>query len=105
MAVRMIFTFQVHPGRRKDFLTRQAELKKLAERHGAKTRYWQSDLAGQNSGNVSSVSEFDDYAAFAKFRDALYADPEYQAFLERVQADPNPPATMVARASANEVIL
>ena len=105
MAVLTVITSQVHPGRRQDFLTRQAEFKKFLERHGGKVRYWQSDLAGENTGRVSMTGEFDDYAAWAKFREALQADSEYQAFLARAQADANPASTRVSFSSATEVVL
>ncbi len=105
MAVLTVITHKVNPGRRQDFLNRQAEVKKILERHGGKVRYWQSDLAGENTGRVSLATEFDDYAAWAKFREALEADSEYQAFLARGRADTNPPSTILSFSSASEVAL
>ena len=105
MAVLLVTTYQVHAGGRQEFLKNLAELKKLAERHGAKWRAWQSDLAGANAGRVSATTELDDYAAYARWRDAMAADSEYQAFLARFQANTDPPITIVSRASATEVLL
>ena len=105
MAVLIVNTHQVHPSRRQDLLDRLAENKKNFERLGAKVRIWSSDLAGENAGRVSVALEFDDYAAWAKWRQAQQADSEYQALTARRQAAANPPSTIVSRASATEVAL
>ncbi len=105
MAVLIVNTHQVHPGRRQDLLNNLAENKKNFERLGAKVRIWSSDLAGENTGRVSVALEFDDYAAWAKFRQAQGADSDWQALGARRRSDTNRPSTFVSSSSATEVVL
>jgi uncharacterized protein (DUF1330 family) len=97
MAVRSVSIFQIHPGKRQDFLKNLAEAKKILERLGARYRVAQTTIGGPNTGNVVVALEFDDMAAFATFMQKAQGDSDWQAFQARTNDATDPATTLVSR--------
>jgi heme-degrading monooxygenase HmoA len=105
MAIRNVSIFQVHPGRRQEFLKEAAEAKKILERMGVSWRAAETMIGGPNTGSFVVALEFDDMAAFAAFTQKAQADSEWQAFQARLNGMSSPTRTLVSRSLLTDVTL
>ena len=105
MAVRSISIFQVHAGRRPEFLKDAVTAKKILEGLGASWRIAETTIGGPNTGSIIVALEFKDMAAFAAFSQKAQGDSEWQAFQARVAGGANPTTTLVSRSLITDLDL
>ncbi len=105
MAIRNVSIFQVHPGRRQEFLKEVAEAKKILERLGVSFRAAETIVGGPNTGNFVVALEFNDMAAFAGFTQKAQADSEWQAFQAKLNGTSSPTRTLLSRSLLTDVQL
>ena len=87
MAVSSVVIWRPKDGKRKEFLARLAEIKKIHERVGARVRVRLTAVGGQ-PGTVVYIADHDDWEKFGQFRHSLDSDAEWQKFLASAQANP-----------------
>ena len=90
------------PGRQADTVAAFAAAKKIHESYGAKVRGFSNLVAGTNSGRLAYTLRHNDWAAFAKFGQALQADAAWQALWASLQGA-NPVATMETNVLVNVI--
>jgi len=82
MAVVIVATATVKPGRMEDFLADMRKVKTITEYNGAKNvRLLTAVVAGEATGTVAFISENDDFAANGAGMDKFLADPEALAMM------------------------
>ena len=101
MAVLLASTFRAIPGRNKEFLADIAEAKKHHERLGGSVRTWSATIAGEASNNVVYGIEHADIVAYANFSQKVAADADFQAFTQKIGA--NPSGTRVSTSLLTEI--
>ena len=105
MATRGVVQFQVKPGRTEDFIAITSELKPVLERHGGKKqRLWQG-IAGPGGAVFETfawVIEFDSWADYGMYLDAVLADEDFQAGAGKLFGA-DAPATQTASSIENEI--
>ncbi len=87
MAVSAVITFRVRDGRLNEQLENLREVKRMVERAGGTFRVHRQ-LFGAQMNSIVAVSEYKDWAGFAKVR----ADKEFTQFVEKVRGSANPAA-------------
>lgn len=91
MSVVQTTVSRAKPGRRQDVIALAVEAAKLFERHGAgESRLLSAGLAGETTGTWIFTTEFANGEAWGACSDALNADPETEALLDRVYDEPSP---------------
>jgi hypothetical protein len=95
MAVVAASLMTVRPGAYEAFLEQHKKVKPALERAGARNIRLMGTIGGPgDAGGALAVSfEFDDYASYGKFMDAVLADPETMAVLLAVGTDKGPIAS------------
>ena len=101
-AAAIVRTYIVKPGRQEEFRTALAEQRKLIEATGATTRVWVSTFAGQQSGRVITVAEYENYAALGAGLDQLMA--QLPLPIEKVLEGDNPAAESVGLSTLTEIM-
>ena len=98
MPVYQVSTLRIKPGRFQEFLAHQEAIRPINERYGlTKRRILRASIAGDETGTVLIVSEFDDLAAWARWTEERAKDPEYQAWRRATpHANPDSPATLLS---------
>ncbi len=82
-AQRRVILFEVQPGQMNEFLKRQSQAMAIRKRLGVPaSRIFQATFAGPNTNTVSIVIDHPSLAAFAANNAKLYADSEFQSWLE-----------------------
>ena len=82
-AQRRVIVFEVEPGQLNEFLKRQSQAMAIRKRLGLPaSRIFQATFAGPNTNTVSIVIDHPSLAAFAANNAKLYADSEFQSWLE-----------------------
>jgi len=76
-------SFKIHPGKQAQSLERIKRSKTLLEKHGAKTRAYQS-IVSDPFGVTATVTYYPNFTAYGKAGAALTADPEWQAFVAEI---------------------
>jgi hypothetical protein len=77
MAVVVVTTLAAKPDRYEDFLAELRSAKAIMEKHGARSvRVLAGTVAGEATGTVVFTEEFDDFAQYGRYTDAVMADPE-----------------------------
>ena len=100
MAVILVATFHVRPGRHGELFEALKIPKRIVERAGS-TFNVRRQAFGAQPNDVVAVAQHADWAAFAKVR----SDPELVQFLERQRGNNNPAADLVATAVYEDVAL
>src|SRR4249920_134638 len=91
MAVIAASTLTLKPGAYPAFLEYHGKTKPVLERCGARNVRLMGSIGGGDAGGALAVSlEFDDYASYGKFMDAMVADPEGMAMLSSIGTDESP---------------
>ena len=91
MSILVVRTFRVKPGRREDFKALTAEAKALRERiAGVPGKVYWNAVGGPNSGTFISTTQFEDLEAYAVAQRTLSADPDFQDFARRANAEDAP---------------
>ncbi len=84
-AQRRVILFEVEPGQIAEFLKRQSQVMAIRMRLGVPaTRIFQATFAGPNTNTVSIVIDHPSLAAFAANNAKLYADSEFQSWLQEL---------------------
>ena len=84
-AQRRVILFEVQPGQMNEFLKRQSQAMAIRKRLGVPaSRIFQATFAGPNTNTVTIVIEHPSLAAFAANNAKLYADSEFQSWLEEL---------------------
>ncbi len=84
-AQRRVILFEVEPGQMNEFVKRQSQALAIRKRLGVPaSRIFQATLAGPNTNTVTIVIEHPSLAAFAANNAKLYADSEFQSWLEEL---------------------
>ncbi len=84
-AQRRVILFEVEPGQMNEFVKRQSQAMAIRKRLGVPaSRIFQATLAGPNTNTVTIVIEHPSLAAFAANNAKLYADSEFQSWLEEL---------------------
>ncbi len=84
-AQRRVILFEVQPGQLEEFLQRQSQAMAIRKRLGVPaSRIFRATLAGPNTNTVSIVIDHPSLAAFAANNAKLYADSEFQSWLEEL---------------------
>ena len=99
-AVHGVVTFRVKPGRYADLFGAIKVVKKMVERLGSSVIVSRQTI-GPESGNVSVVFIYADYAAYAK----AATDPELAGFLEAARNDSNPAYDQITVSLGEEVTI
>jgi heme-degrading monooxygenase HmoA len=95
MAVFQISTLRVKPGRLEDFLAHQDAIKEINQRYGLKSRrILRASIAGEDTGEVLIVSEFEDLIGHARWSQERSQDPEYQEW-RKTTPNANPDSSSV----------
>lgn len=105
MAVFQISTLQVKPGRLEDFLAHQDAVKEINRRHGLKSRrILRAAIAGEDTGAVQIVSEFEDLVGHARWSQERSQDPEYQEWRKTTpNADPDASSVLLSTVLMTEL--
>jgi quinol monooxygenase YgiN len=90
MAVSAVITFRVRDGRLGEQLENLKEVKRMVERAGGTFRVHRQ-LFGSQMNSIVAVSEYKDWAGFAKIR----SDKEFTQFVEKIRASSNPASDFV----------
>ena len=91
MSVVQTTVSRAKPGRRQEVAALALEAAKLFERHGAgESRLLVAGVAGETTGTYVFTTEFANGEAWGACTDALNADAETAALLDRVYSDPSP---------------
>ena len=91
MSVVQTTVSRAKPGRRQEVAALALEAAKLFERHGAgESRLLLAGLAGETTGTYVFTTEFANGEAWGACTDALNADAETAALLDRVYSDASP---------------
>jgi len=94
MAVIAASTMTLRPGAYPAFLEFHGKAKPVLERCGARNIRLMGSIGGGDAAGALAVSfEFDDYASYGKFMDAMLADPDGMAMLVSIGTDENPIAS------------
>jgi hypothetical protein len=94
MAVINASTLTLKPGAYPAFLEYHRKAKATLERFGARNVGLMGSIGGGDAVGALAVSmEFDDYASYGKFMDAMLADPDGIAMLSSIGTDDNPVAS------------
>ena len=81
----------LRPGAYETFLEQHKKVKPNLEKAGARNIRLMGTIGGPGEGGGLAVSfEFDDYASYGKFMDAVLADPETMAVLLAIGTDKGP---------------
>ena len=84
-AERRVILFEVQPGQLDEFLQRQSQAMAIRKRLGVPaSRIFRATFAGPNTNTVSIVIDHPSLAAFAANNARLYADSEFQSWLEEL---------------------
>jgi len=76
MAVVLVSTLTIKPDRMEDYVELARRFKASAEKHGARNvRLLAAVVAGEATGTLAFLSEYDDFAASGGVADRVYADP------------------------------
>jgi hypothetical protein len=95
MSVTNLVTWQIKPGRQAETMAAVANAKRVFEGLGARVRVYQPMVAGPNVSNLSFLTEFDTFSAYAKFSTAVRDNAEWQQQLAVINSA-EAGATMVA---------
>jgi len=96
---------RVKPGRMDDHLGMAVEVTKLFERLGAKNpRLAMAIASGEPAGTFTFSTEYESGEAWGEVGDAVNADAEFQAFIQRVSAA-DAPSEILQFTTANEIPL
>jgi heme-degrading monooxygenase HmoA len=98
MSVYQMSRLRINPGRLEDFLAHQDAIKEINQRYGLKRRQiLRTSIGGDDTGEVVIVSEFDDYAAWARWSEERSKDPEYERWRQATPAaNPDSPARLLS---------
>jgi hypothetical protein len=89
MTVIAASTLTLRPGAYPAFLEQHGTAKAMLERLGARNVRLMGSIGGEAAALAVSM-EFDDYASYGKFTDAMLADPDGIAMLTSTGTDENP---------------
>lgn len=96
---------RVKPGRMEDHLAMGVEVVKLMDRLGAQNpRLAMAVATGEPAGTFTFSTEYASGEAWGEISDAINADAEFQAFIQRVSA-PEAPSDILQFTTATEVAL
>lgn len=95
MTVTNLVTWQSKPGRRAEVMANVAKAKDLFERLGAQVRVYQPLVAGPNTSNLSFLSEFATFSAYANWLAAIQENADWQWLQQNAINSPDAAATMV----------
>ena len=101
MAVAMVRTYKVKPGRRQEFRTALDEHRKLIEATGATTRVWLSLFAGEAALRIIEVSEWENHAAMGAGVDQLLTQEPLP--IQKVLEGDDPAAVSLGLSTVTEV--
>ena len=90
MAVVAASTVTLKPGAYPAFLEYHGKTKAVLERLGARNVRLMGSIGGDAGGALAVSMEFDDYASYGKFTDAMLADPDGMAMLSSIGTDESP---------------
>ena len=94
MAIVHAFTWKVKPGRRREFQSEIAAVKRIIERLGARVRVLDRQM-GYNAPCLLFIMESSDWKAFGELQEKMQKDPELLAFWSKAHVDnPNRPAEL-----------
>lgn len=106
MAVFQVSRLRVQVGRLDEYLDHLDDIKAVNERYGLKSRrILNASLAGEQTGELVIISEFEDLVAQARWAQERKQDPEYQAW-QKTTANSNPdsPATILSMILLTEIV-
>jgi len=83
-------TLTLKPGAYPAFLEQHGKTKAVLERLGAKNVRLMGTIGGDAGVAIAVSMEFDDYAGYGKFMDAMLADQDGLAALTSIGTDENP---------------
>ena len=86
MAAGLVYQLRPVPGKMAEFFADIAKGSAVGEKYGGKVRWFQSQVAGPNTGTVTVITEFADLAALGAAMDKANADPDWQAVLAKGQS-------------------
>ena len=89
MTVLAASTLTLKPGAYPAFMEQHAKTKVMLERLGARNVRLMGSISG-DPGAIAVSMEFDDYASYGKFTDAMLAEPDGLAMLTSIGTDENP---------------
>ena len=96
---------RVKPGRMEDHLAMGVEVVKLMDRLGAQNpRLAMAIASGEPAGTFTFSTEYESGEAWGEISDAINADAEFQAFIQRVSA-PEAPSDILQFTTATEIAL
>jgi len=90
MAVVAASTVTLKPGAYPAFLEYHGKTKAVLERLGARNVRLMGSIGGDAGGALAVSMEFDDYASYGKFTDAMLADSDGMAMLSSIGTDESP---------------
>jgi hypothetical protein len=90
MTVIAAATLTLKPGTYPAFFEQHGKTKAVLERLGARNIRLMGTMSGDAGGALAVSMEFDDYASYGKFTDAMVADPEGLKMLTSIGTDENP---------------
>ena len=89
MGVTAVLTAHAKPGRHQELRQGLDEMKKIIESQGLECRLVRP-VTGQHQGNLSLVTQYDSWGAFATAAEKIQASSEYQALSKRGVDNPDP---------------
>jgi len=96
---------RARPGRRHDAIAMALEAAKLLERHGAPdNRLLVAGTAGEMTGTHVFTTDFENGEAWGQFTDALMADAELEALMDRASREDSP-VDVLSMSIASEIPL
>ena len=105
MSVYQVSRLRINPGRQEDFMAHQDAIKEINQRYGLKRRQiLRTTIGGDDTGEVLIVSEFEDFAAWARWNQERSKDPEYKKWRETTPAaNPDSPAKLLSTVLMNDI--
>jgi hypothetical protein len=101
-SVSVLAQIRVNPGGMEGVMSEFGVTKSIFEKLGASISVRQTIIGGENTGIIGVVTTYEDLNAFGNATDALLADAEYQAAIER-RSRKDAPGTIVSRSMAVEI--
>ena len=105
MSVYQVSRLRIYPGRLEDFMAHQDAIKEINQRYGLKRRQiLRTSIGGDETGEVMIVSEFEDYAGWARWNEERSRDPEYKKWRQTTPAaNPDSPAQLLSIVLMNDI--
>ncbi|MEZ4495063.1 MAG: NIPSNAP family protein [Dehalococcoidia bacterium] len=102
MTAALTYQLRPIPGKADEFFADLQKGSAVGEKYGGKVRWFQSQVAGPNSGTVIVTTEFADLAALGAAMEKANADPDWQAVLAKGQSA-NASATILGVSILSEI--